>query len=1271
MRRSLFVRVLAIVLIVCLCVTPVSAAGWGNNKGNNGKGNGWGWGNSGWGNSGKNPGYNQPGQNQNTSELTVVEDSTTVENGEMLRAETYALTTGTGRATNTTTVKYFPVTMYDYDESTINAATKAKDTAGTTWEGIYFNNGSPNGTSETVTTSATAHADLTWAQVQNGTYYTTEDCTQKVTVTAITEGSSGYSAVSVTADEIWASAGGTALNTAYKSAYFYQMYGNYYPVYITNYGSYYYVSYLYSNGIHYSIDGGYWSSGQTLSVYKANSVTVGYTLTAGGQTLATLNSTDTRAKVGVTLYSKGATTTVTKNYAVWNRWSYGASGNSAQNKAYTGLVQDSLVNDQIVFNHPEGGIFNDDASVKSIYEYVGLPFVLNTETGVYSFDSDVNGVYFEGAPQSGTANNPYNLHFDQGNTQGWSGMYYGDGSSNLWAPFNTNSNDTGESSINYHFGMRADLPFSMTANGRVKSTDNSSTPITFSFKGDDDVWVFIDGNLVIDLGGIHNRLGATIDFAANTITYSKPDSNKSGAAIGSFNDESFALTQKLFTDAQGKGVIDMSREAFAALDQHEMQIFYLERGKGTSNCQIEFNLPMNDTVLVTKDATKSWNKETNTESNLTAAEQKIVDNMNFGFTLYKNGAVVPNTNFYLMDKDGKVLGINSTNANGHFTLKNGQTAKFITEIPNDGVTYQVVEDSVPEGFVSPDFAYAGEAVNGFICNGTNYGSANEIPTQEIALTEKVYSSYQVTAKGSIESNDSIHFICSNFMDATLPNPSVFSMEDTIVIDYGLPVQIDPLANDLYRGDTLEILYIGGADVKLTTTTGADGVVTATWTEDNTLDFGSVELVKGTADAADDSHDTLVYTLGKQLTDVEVLTYVARVTGSAENAAGTTVTQNAYALGKVYIIPATQMYYEENFTDLVNFTGSGWQGEVTTAGASNYQEPGVVGTVGDSVYGSDVAYLHDGYDSNGTSYYGKTNNGAIRFTYTFTGTGTSFFARTSATTGYMQVILCEGTTIDKNNPVNMTYRDTYYKDTNNTDEDAAGTLYNIPVYTQDGLDYGTYTVQVTIAKAGTKTGSANGAGNEFFLDGIRVMKPMDESSNKYERAENAYAADGEQNMALVTLRQKLLCDADEETGKLGENFVVMTDTDGAIVLAEDYANIGPKEEVYLMPGQSISFSIKHWHKDGYMLNLGMKAPFGDAVAQVGKTTYDLENTVDCYYDITSNYSSLTTVTENGETFFVATYTITAKDEIVALTNLKVAGEYQFELVEGTDIDVARS
>ena len=1089
MRRSLFVRVLAIVLIVCLCVTPVSAAGWGNNKGNNGKGNGWGWGNS-----GKNPGYNQPGQNQNTSELTVVEDSTTVENGEMLRAETYALTTGTGRATNTTTVKYFPVTMYDYDANTINAATHLKDTAGDTWEGIYFNDGNPSSTTETVSTPASAHTDLTWAQVKAGTYYSNEACTQQVTVNEITEGTADtYVATTVTAPS------SSGYQTQYhNSGYYYIFDGEYKEI----------TSLYYSRSTKKFIVSANDSSATVsapLTIYKLEAGTgsvVGYTLTAGNKELAVLNGTDTNAKVGVTLYSKGATTTVTKNYAVWNRWSYGASGNSAQNKAYTGLVQDSLVNDQIVFNHPDGGIFNDDASVKSIYEYVGLPFVLNTETGVYSFDSDVNGVYFADTngdgrsdPQSGTASNPYNMYFDQGNTQGWNGMYYGDGSSNLWAPFNTNSNDTGEGSINYHLGMRADLPFSMTANGRVKSTDNSSTPITFSFKGDDDVWVFIDGYLVIDLGGIHNRLGATIDFAANTITYSKPASNKSDAAIGSFNDASFALTQKLFTDAQGKGVIDMSREAFAALDQHEMQIFYLERGKGTSNCQIEFNLPMNDTVLVTKDATKSWNESNKTESNLTAAEQKIVDNMNFGFTLYKNSAVVPNTNFYLMDKDGKVLGINSTNANGVFTLKNGQTAKFITEIPGEGVTYQVVENAVPEGFVSPDFAYAGEAVNGFVCNGTNYGSANDIPKQEISVEETVYSSYQVTAKGSIESNDSIHFICSNFMDATLPNPSVYSMEDTIVIDYGLPVQIDPLANDLYRGDTLEILYIGGADVTLDTTTGADGVVTATWIEDNTLDFGSVELVKGTADAADDSHDTLVYTLGKQLTDVEVLTYVARVTGSAENAAGTTVTQNAYALGKVYIIPATQMYYEENFTGLVNFTGSGWQGEVTTAGASDYQEPGVVGTVGDSVYGSDVAYLHDGYDSNGTSYYGKTNNGAIRFTYTFTGTGTSFFARTSATTGYMQVILCEGTTIDKNNPVNMTYRDTYYKDTNNTDEDAAGTLYNIPVYTQDGLDYGTYTVQVTIAKKGTPTGSANGAGNEFFLDGIRVMKPMNESSNK--------------------------------------------------------------------------------------------------------------------------------------------------------------------------------
>jgi hypothetical protein len=148
-----------------------------------------------------------------------------------------------------------------------------------------------------------------------------------------------------------------------------------------------------------------------------------------------------------------------------------------------------------------------------------------------------------------------------------------------------------------------------------------------------------------------------------------------------------------------------------------------------------------------------------------------------------------------------------------------------------------------------------------------------------------------------------------------------------------------------------------------------------------------------------------------------------------------------------------------------------------------------------------------------------------------------------------------------------YRDTYYEDTNLNEIDDGKTLYNIPVYTADGLDYGTYTVVVTVAKEKTpgagpadveKTNPSkhtcfdesgtkitveknteghicrgpegeilytNGSGDQFYLDGIRVMQPLNEDSRKdlVYRALDAYDADGESNLDVITLRQKLITD----------------------------------------------------------------------------------------------------------------------------------------------------
>lgn len=107
------------------------------------------------------------------------------------------------------------------------------------------------------------------------------------------------------------------------------------------------------------------------------------------------------------------------------------------------------------------------------------------------------------------------------------------------------------------------------------------------------------------------------------------------------------------------------------------------------------------------------------------------------------------------------------------------------------------------------------------------------------------------------------------------------------------------------------------------------------------------------------------------------------------------------------------------------------------------------------------------------------------------------------------------------------------------------LYTIFRYLHGILpEYGTYNVEVSVAKAGNRFGS------DFWLDGIRVMQPLDETDEHADIAAQVYNQDGEANMTAVTLRQKLLSDYTEvdENGEIqwdGKTFVVFTDSNGEI------------------------------------------------------------------------------------------------------------------------------
>lgn len=911
----------------------------------------------------------------------------------------------------------------------------------------------------------------------------------------------------------------------------------------------------------------------------------------------------------------------TTKYAKWNYW--GGNAGYTGNYIYSGLVEKNLdTSNNIVFTNTDPGLFRSDDTTnsygKEIYTNVGLPFQYDKSKNEYTFNSNEMSAHFTDKAKSNT-----NLTYSASPQTITDLDAQGKNSKASWLPFDQETSIATDNAT-YHFGMQAVIPFSMTSNGKLDPADDESDAITFDFSGDDDVWVFVDGKLVLDIGGIHNEMAGTMNFATNEWKVLKSADNTCNDTVGDMNGQK--MSGKLFNENGEKGVLGTDRKTFAATTSHTLTVFYLERGAGASNCKIKFNLPMEDSVSVKKLVSDT----DSADSAISADTQEAINNQEFAFKLFKNDAPLANTNYIILDESNQPIDTATTTSDGTFKLKNKQTAKFVGQIPEDGNTYYVQEvKEEDDGWETPSSSYTAAAAKG----------------SEEKQAANGATSAKVLIKGSNEANDQLNYTFTNVLthvDTTTVQPQ----DDTIVLDYGLPVQIDVLHNDAPltgSGNTIQKMEITGIRQA-----GSNGEFSKPTSNDNALQltYGKayIEAGNGTGGIKD---SRIIYTPTKQATDLDKIEYQVKVTAKTSSGYEEPATGEA----TVTVIPATSMYYEENFSDMVTFSKTGWTDEGTSA--TVYQEPGVVGTPNDSPYGSDNAYMNSSGDSCGTSkYVDATANGAT-FSYKFTGTGTSFFARTTNNSGYMRVTVYDSA----NKKVYTGYRDTSYKT-----DDKSTTLYNIPVFTWNATEYGEYTVKVSIAK---KTGNY---GTDFWLDGIRVMNPMNPDSGNLTVAQDAYAADGESNMTFATLRNALLADTTEnDSGELvwnNENFVVFTDSNGAITSASEYKSNGPKEEVYLAKDQSVSFSLTDWNANENHLYLGIKAPMGAGTVQLGDDdSVAVNNTVDCYYDV-AKHAKISEV--NGKK--VATLTITNNsNSIISLTNIKVTGTPNFVIIPEKNAD----
>lgn len=315
------------------------------------------------------------------------------------------------------------------------------------------------------------------------------------------------------------------------------------------------------------------------------------------------------------------------------------------NGAYTGIVKTTLAKGYPAMAADKGSeslayLFGgtDDKAVTN-YEPTGGLLTLDKEDGYYGFNADSQYAAYDKTSKKFNLS-PQNYCANQTDTP-------------CFTPFGNDTKDN-----KYSFGMNLGADFYMPKDGKVNNQD-----MVFDFTGDDDVWVFIDGVLVLDLGGIHQALGGKINFATGKITYDKTQR---------YGDPPATTITQAFTNAG---------EAWdsTAYKTHHLSFFYLERGDGGSNCKISFNLPVKPSKAI------DIEKETlgTIDADKQFQFQLLVGNSS---TLYRGKYSV-----YNAYTNQVVQSDLQTSNNGVITLTKGQFARVQSDDFTDSTVYKVRE----------------------------------------------------------------------------------------------------------------------------------------------------------------------------------------------------------------------------------------------------------------------------------------------------------------------------------------------------------------------------------------------------------------------------------------------------------------------------------------------------------------------------------------------------------------------------------------------------
>lgn len=169
-------------------------------------------------------------------------------------------------------------------------------------------------------------------------------------------------------------------------------------------------------------------------------------------------------------------------------------------------------------------------------------------------------------------------------------------------PFNSGASENQASTYNYGFGAKLQFQFTLTSDGKVKADNGNYVPIKFFFSGDDDVWVYIDGELALDVGGDHGKASGLLEFGAdengnNNYTSYVSDIKESNNTVYNpgANKTVTYLGNKITFKYKSKETTTLKPGT------HTLTMYYMERGMWESNMAVAFNFPDNNELQVQKE----------------------------------------------------------------------------------------------------------------------------------------------------------------------------------------------------------------------------------------------------------------------------------------------------------------------------------------------------------------------------------------------------------------------------------------------------------------------------------------------------------------------------------------------------------------------------------------------------------------------------------------------------------------------------------------------